>query len=215
MLNFTHPPIMLIAPFILALRDAPHCTDYCARLSPCRAIPPIYQTRPARAGNTQASPATVFFSVLSTALCPVALSTPKSRSSDHHRVAGLDIHALDAARPKSSPDTWATARRTPSPRIWHALNAPFQLFGCVALTLTLSLCINFSYEGGKDVHTTKAVYVTSTDEYTRLPSPPSIPASSESESIESGSLNSSASVRFRCCTLQDSTAKGRCAVNGD
>jgi hypothetical protein len=70
MLTFTHPPIMLIVPFILALRDAPHCTNYCARLSPCRAIPPPYQTGPARAENTQASPATIFSSVLSTALCP-------------------------------------------------------------------------------------------------------------------------------------------------
>ncbi|KAJ7788071.1 hypothetical protein B0H14DRAFT_3892647 [Mycena olivaceomarginata] len=57
---------------------------------------------------------------------PVALrSTPKYRSSDHHRVAGLGTHALDAARPKSSPDTWATARRTPSPRIWHAPQRTF------------------------------------------------------------------------------------------
>ncbi|KAJ7326503.1 hypothetical protein DFH08DRAFT_340841 [Mycena albidolilacea] len=147
MLTLTHPPIMLIAPFTLALRDAPHYTDYCARLSPCRAIPPPYQTCPARAGNTQASPATFFFPCCPLRSVPVALrSTPKHHSPDHHRVASLGTHALDVARPKSSPDTWATARRTPSLRIWHALNAPFQLFGCVALTLTLSLCINFNYE---------------------------------------------------------------------
>ncbi|KAJ7855173.1 hypothetical protein B0H14DRAFT_3865294 [Mycena olivaceomarginata] len=54
-------------------------------------------------------------------------STPKHHSSDHHRVAGLGTHALDAARPKSSPDTWATGKTNAVSS--YALNAPFQLFG--------------------------------------------------------------------------------------
>ncbi|KAJ7855202.1 hypothetical protein B0H14DRAFT_3449227 [Mycena olivaceomarginata] len=54
-------------------------------------------------------------------------SIPKHHSSDHHRVAGLGTHALDAARPKSSPDTWATGKTNAVSS--YALNAPLQLFG--------------------------------------------------------------------------------------